>query len=45
MFSGDGIEDGPEARYTAFGFWNTDDSVASDRVTKKPQSYGCEFGE
>ena len=42
MFSGDGSENGPEARYAALGFWKTDLSVVDARVRKNPQSYGFE---
>jgi hypothetical protein len=40
MFSGDGMVDGLEDRYAAFGFWKIDDSTELECVRKKPQSYG-----
>jgi hypothetical protein len=32
------MEEGPEARYAAFGFWKIEDSMKDDLVRKKPQS-------
>jgi hypothetical protein len=38
MLSGEGMVEGPEERYAAFGFWKIEDRVALERVRKKPQS-------
>lgn len=40
MFKGEGMSDGPVERYAALGFRKTLDSASTERVRKKPQSYG-----
>lgn len=34
------MTDGPDDRYTAFGFWKVEERMLVERVRKKPQSYG-----
>jgi hypothetical protein len=38
MLSGEAIDEGPEERYAALGFWKVKGRISAERVKKKPQS-------
>jgi len=38
MLRGEAVDEGPEERYAALGFWKVEGKILAERVKKNPQS-------